>query len=308
MRRKWIGMSIATIVALSCSIAMAQRGGAGAGANIGGGTNAGGAGAGANIGAGANAGTNAGGQSNVGPGANLGAGANVNAPETRAGADVGARENRREGRFDTGANLGDRGDRRRFRFDNGRWWYWSPENRWSYYDNGNWTEYQGGQGYTANYAPDMSGATSDCATPAGGYGALPNADQNGYVTGLDPHYRFDNGQWYYQTDNGWLAYTDGQWAEPRGPLPNFIVRGNRGPEAERDAAREADVRGRIDAGRTAPGRPEGTEEGARGRNETAPSPARSETREQPGRNEPARGENAPTSGRNEGGGRTESGR
>jgi hypothetical protein len=128
------------------------------------------------------------------------------------------------------------------------------------------------------------------------------------VTGLDPHYRFDNGQWYYQTDNGWLAYTDGQWIEPRGPLPNFIVRGNRGPEAEREAAREADVRGRIDAGRTAPGRPEGTEERARGRDETAPSPARTETREQPGRNEPARGENTPTSGRNESGSRAESGR
>lgn len=198
------------------------------------------------------------------------------------------------------ADFGDRDDRRRFRFDNGRWWYWSPENRWSYYDNGNWTE-SPAQGYTANYAPDTSGAATDCTTPVGGYGAMPSADQNGYVTGTDPRYRFDNGQWYYQTDNGWLTYNDGQWIEPRGTLPNFIVGGNRGPEGEREAAREADVRGRIDAGRTAPGRQEGTEEGAaRNRGEAAPSPGRTETRE-PGRNESGGRESAPGAGRNESG-------
>ncbi len=240
MRSKWIGMSVATIVAASCSFALAQRGGAGAGGNIGAGANVGGAGPGANIGAGTNAGANVGGPINVGAGANVGPRTDVG-----AGANVGGPGARAEGRLDTGNNVGtDRGEQWRFRMNNGRWWYWSPENRWSYYDNGNWTEFQGGQGYTANYAPDTSGGTGDCTTPAGGYGALPNADQNGYVTGLDPRYRFDNGQWYYQTDNGWLAYNDGQWIEPRGPLPNFIVRGNRGPEAER----EADVRGRADSG------------------------------------------------------------
>jgi hypothetical protein len=293
MRSKWIGMSVATIVAVSCSFALAQRGGAGAGGNIGAGANVGGAGPGANIGAGTNAGANVGGPINVGAGANVGPRTDVG-----AGANVGRPGVRAEGRLDTGNNVGtDRGERWRFRFDNGRWWYWSPENRWSYYDNNNWTEYQGGQGYTANYAPDMSGGTGDCTTPAGGYGALPNADQNGYVTGLDPRYRFDNGQWYYQTDNGWLAYNDGQWVEPRGTLPGFIANGRgieRGQEsdAQREGAREADLRGRPNAGTENRGERESTP----GRSDTR---ERTESREQPGRNEPARGENAPSSGRNE---------
>jgi hypothetical protein len=308
MRSQWIGMSVATVVALSCTFALAQRGGAGGanaggGANIGGGANAGaganvgGAGAGANLGAGTNAGANVGGQTNGGAGANIGAGAgaNVGQPGARAGADIGTRENRREGRLDTGTNAGgDRGERWRFRMNNGRWWYWSPENRWSYYDNGNWTVYPA-QGYTANYSPDTSAAVGDCTTPVGGYGALSNGSQNASSTNIDPRYRFDNGQWYYQTDNGWLTYNDGQWVEPRGPLPDFIVGGRgselergRGSDAQREAAREADLRGRVDAGKPNSDRQEGAEQGAaRGRSETESTPGRTETREQPGRNEPA---------------------
>jgi hypothetical protein len=290
MRSKWIGMSVGTVVVLSCSIATAQRGGAGARGNIGAGANVGGAGPGANVGGPINVGAGA----NVGPRTDVGAGANVGGPGARA-----------EGRLDTGNNAGtDRGEGWRFRMNNGRWWYWSPENRWSYYDNGNWTEFQGGQGYTANYAPDTSGGTGDCTTPAGGYGAMPNADQNGYVTGLDPHYRFDNGQWYYQTDNGWLAYTDGQWIEPRGPLPGFIARSQelgrgRGPEGEREAARE---RERPEAGATAPGRELTQPPAGRGTAEPGAATGRTEESRQPsGRNEQGGATAPPAAGRGEGG-------
>jgi hypothetical protein len=294
MRTKWIMTSVAAIVAVSCGIALAQRGGAGAGANIGGGTNvgaganAGGAGAnvggaganiggaganvgnpGANIGTGTNAGTNAniGTGTNAGTNANIGtgtnAGANVNAPGnvgagtnlgTEGGTNVGAPGVRGGAELGTGANV--TGENWRYRNENGRWWYWTPQNRWMYYDNGNWSEYPA-QGYTANYAPEASGyatnyapsgATTDCAAQAGGYTEMPyNGGQTAYNGGqaysgaqtsyyggnIDPRYRFDNGQWYYQTDNGWLAYIDGQWAQPREPLPEFISRDQR-REVNRD--------------------------------------------------------------------------
>ncbi len=314
MRSKLIMTSVATIVAVSCGIALAQRGGAGAGGNIGGGANVGpganvgGAGAnvggaGANIGTGNNAGANLGGPANAGPGANVGAGANIGGPNAGVGANV---EGNREGRVENGANVGgDRGERWRFRFDNGRWWYWSPENRWSYYDNGNWSEYQG-PAYTANYAPETSGGTTDCAAPAGGYGALPNSggQTTYYQPNIDPRYRFDNGQWYYQTDNGWLAYIDGQWAQPREPLPSFIV-GGRGPELDRNRGneeREA-ARDRNQPGTAAPGRNEAAPQpGTQGNTDSNAAPGRTDSRESSNRNETG-GQNPPASNRNEGAGR-----
>ncbi len=328
MRSKWIMTSAATIVAVSCGIALAQRGGGGAGANLGGGANAGAGanvggaganvgGAGTNIGTAANAGTNVTGPSNGGAGANIGGGANIG-PNAGVGANANAGTNRegREGRFDNGANVGaDRGENWRYRFDNGRWWYWTPQNRWSYYDNGNWTEYQG-QAYTANYAPDASGGTVDCTTPAGGYGAQQSSggQTTYYQPNIDPRYRFDNGQWYYQTDNGWLAYIDGQWTQPREPLPSFIAnsRGpeldrNRGVEGSREAARdrEADLRGRNEPGNAAPGRNEAAPQpGVQGNGEANATPGRTESREpfnnntSNNRNETG-GQNPPTPNRNE---------
>jgi hypothetical protein len=206
-------------------------------------------------------------------------------------------------------------------FNGGRWWYWTPQNRGSYYDNGNWADYTGGNmggysgGYSAGYAP---GETTDCTAPAGGYSSDNGGyGQGGYMAGyggLDPRYRFDNGQWYYQTDNGWLTYNDGRWIEPTGSLPDFIIasRGRgfeQGREGERREAAREDLRGREEQGRNEANRTEGNRneagrtEAGRGENppqpaartgiETPPEPARTESREQTGRGE-SKAENNPT--------------
>jgi hypothetical protein len=197
MRSIILSFSIASAVALGCTVAMAQRiGVGGVGVGVGG----------------------------PGGGVNVGVGANVAGP--RANFD-----GRNAGR----GYVGD-GDRWRYRWDGGRWWYWLPTNRWTYYNDGNWVDYAtnyGGadsnyrwyNGYWWYWTPTgwLQWINGQWVVPTTGGYTYSDYDNTYYYSGYPYNSYYDGGYPYY---NG-SRYPYGNWFGYYGGYPYRYWDGNR---------------------------------------------------------------------------------